>query len=45
MAAGEAPSLAEARARLVETLEREVRLYGLGEGSHQLDPRVRDALC
>jgi protein-L-isoaspartate(D-aspartate) O-methyltransferase len=33
-----------ARARLVETLEREMRTYGLGDGTRQLDPRVRAAL-
>jgi protein-L-isoaspartate(D-aspartate) O-methyltransferase len=44
MAADESLSLATARARLVETIEHEVRLYGLGEGTHQLDPRVRAAM-
>ncbi|HEX5078175.1 MAG TPA: protein-L-isoaspartate(D-aspartate) O-methyltransferase [Geminicoccaceae bacterium] len=34
-----------ARARLVETIEREVRAYGLGEGTRELDPRVRAALA
>jgi protein-L-isoaspartate(D-aspartate) O-methyltransferase len=33
-----------ARARLVETLEHEVRIYSLGEGTRQLDPRVRAAM-
>jgi protein-L-isoaspartate(D-aspartate) O-methyltransferase len=45
MAADESPSLATARARLVETIEHEVRLYGLGEGTRQLDPRVRAAMA
>jgi protein-L-isoaspartate(D-aspartate) O-methyltransferase len=45
MAADESPSLATAHARLVETIEHEVRLYGLGEGTHQLDPRVRAAMA
>ena len=35
--------LAERRA-LVETLAREVALYGAGDGSSELDPRVLDAL-
>ena len=37
-------SSSRARARLVETLEHEVRIYGLGEGTRQLDPRVRAAM-
>jgi protein-L-isoaspartate(D-aspartate) O-methyltransferase len=37
-------SSARARARLVETIEHEVRIYGLGEGTQQLDPRVRTAM-
>jgi protein-L-isoaspartate(D-aspartate) O-methyltransferase len=37
-------SSARARARLVETIEHEVRIYGLGEGTQQLDPRVRAAM-
>jgi protein-L-isoaspartate(D-aspartate) O-methyltransferase len=44
MAADGDPSLAAERARLVETVEHEVRLYGLGEGTRQLDPRVRGAM-
>ncbi len=35
--------LAERRA-LVETLAREIALYGVGDGSSELDPRVLDAL-
>jgi protein-L-isoaspartate(D-aspartate) O-methyltransferase len=34
----------QARARLLETLEREIRAYGLGDGTRKLDPRVRAAL-
>jgi protein-L-isoaspartate(D-aspartate) O-methyltransferase len=45
MAADEAASLATARARLVDTIEHEVRLYSLGEGTRQLDPRVRAAMA
>ena len=44
MAADENSSLAKARARLVDTIEHEVRIYGLGEGTRQLDPRVRAAM-
>jgi protein-L-isoaspartate(D-aspartate) O-methyltransferase len=44
MAADESSSLAKARARLVETIEHEVRIYGLGDGTRQLDPRVRAAM-
>jgi protein-L-isoaspartate(D-aspartate) O-methyltransferase len=44
MAADEGSSLAKARARLVETIEHEVRIFGLGEGTRQLDPRVRAAM-
>jgi protein-L-isoaspartate(D-aspartate) O-methyltransferase len=40
-----AASLATARARLVDTIEREVRLYGLGDGTRELDPRVRAAMA
>jgi protein-L-isoaspartate(D-aspartate) O-methyltransferase len=46
--AGDPPDLdqayAEARARLVETVEREVRAYGIGNGSRTLDPQVRAAM-
>jgi protein-L-isoaspartate(D-aspartate) O-methyltransferase len=38
-------SLAAARARLVETIEHEVRMYGLGDGTRQLDPRVQAAMA
>jgi protein-L-isoaspartate(D-aspartate) O-methyltransferase len=38
-------SNAEARARLIETIEHEVRIYGLGDGTRQLDPRVRAAMA
>jgi protein-L-isoaspartate(D-aspartate) O-methyltransferase len=38
-------SLAAARARLVETIEREVSSFGLGDGTRQLDPRVRAAMA
>jgi protein-L-isoaspartate(D-aspartate) O-methyltransferase len=34
----------EARARLVETIEREVRLYGIGDDTRDLDPHVRAAM-
>jgi protein-L-isoaspartate(D-aspartate) O-methyltransferase len=34
----------EARARLVETLEREIRTYGLGDGTWELDPSVQAAM-
>jgi protein-L-isoaspartate(D-aspartate) O-methyltransferase len=34
----------QARARLLETLEREIRAYGLGDGTRKLDSRVRAAL-
>jgi protein-L-isoaspartate(D-aspartate) O-methyltransferase len=36
---------AAARARLVETIEHEVRLYGIGDDTRQLDPRVRAAIA
>jgi protein-L-isoaspartate(D-aspartate) O-methyltransferase len=38
-------SLAAARARLVETIEHEVGTFGLGDGTRQLDPRVRAAMA
>jgi protein-L-isoaspartate(D-aspartate) O-methyltransferase len=38
------PSVAKARARLVATIEHEIRAYGLGEGTHELDPQVRAAM-
>jgi protein-L-isoaspartate(D-aspartate) O-methyltransferase len=41
----ESQSLAAARARLVETIEHEVRMYGLGDGTRQLDPQVRAAIA
>jgi protein-L-isoaspartate(D-aspartate) O-methyltransferase len=40
-----AASLAAARAQLVETIEHEVRMYGLGDGTWQLDPQVRAAIA
>lgn len=36
---------ADARRRLVETVERDVRLWGTGDGGHELDPRVVAALA
>jgi protein-L-isoaspartate(D-aspartate) O-methyltransferase len=42
---GSSPSLAAARARLVETIEHEVGIFGLGDGTRQLDPRVRAAMA
>jgi protein-L-isoaspartate(D-aspartate) O-methyltransferase len=38
------PSRPAARA-LLETIEREVRTYGLGDGTRRLDPRVVDAMA
>jgi protein-L-isoaspartate(D-aspartate) O-methyltransferase len=40
-----ATSLAAARARLVETIEHELSTFGLGDGTRQLDPRVRAAMA
>jgi protein-L-isoaspartate(D-aspartate) O-methyltransferase len=37
-------AVAEARARMVETVEHEIGIYGLGDGTHALDPRVRAAM-
>jgi protein-L-isoaspartate(D-aspartate) O-methyltransferase len=34
-----------ARARLVETIEREIRAYGLGDGTRRLDRRVVEAMA
>jgi protein-L-isoaspartate(D-aspartate) O-methyltransferase len=42
---GDSAALAAARARLVETIEREIRLYGIGDNTRQLDPRVRAAIA
>jgi protein-L-isoaspartate(D-aspartate) O-methyltransferase len=42
--AGSDQSFVEARARLIEVIEREVRAYGIGNGSRTLDPRVRAAM-
>jgi protein-L-isoaspartate(D-aspartate) O-methyltransferase len=39
---GETPS---ARQRLLDTIAREVALFGTGDGEHRLDPRVADALA
>jgi protein-L-isoaspartate(D-aspartate) O-methyltransferase len=40
-----AAAFAAARARLVETIAREVRLYGIGDDTRRLDPRVRAAIA
>jgi len=37
-------AFASVRRELVETVEREVRLFGAGDGGKELDPRVREAL-
>jgi protein-L-isoaspartate(D-aspartate) O-methyltransferase len=34
-----------ARTRLIETISREIETYGLGDGTRQLDPRVRAAMA
>jgi protein-L-isoaspartate(D-aspartate) O-methyltransferase len=44
MAAQPDQDFSTARSRLLDTIEHEVRLYGLGEGTRQLDPRVRAAM-
>jgi len=44
MATDQSGSLAKLRARLVDTIEHEIRIYGLGEGTRELDPRVRAAM-
>lgn len=37
--------IADARQRLVDAVERDVRAWGTGDGGHELDPRVRAALA
>lgn len=37
-------SMAEARRALVATVERDVAMFGAGDGTHGLDPRVKEAL-
>ncbi len=41
---GSEQSFVEARARLIEAIERDVRTYGIGNGGRTLDARVRAAM-
>jgi protein-L-isoaspartate(D-aspartate) O-methyltransferase len=42
---GNAGQRASAHQQLLDTIAREVALFGAGDGEHQLDPRVMDALA